>query len=548
MITAIHIENFKGIRERVKIDIKPITLLFGPNSAGKSTIVQAIHYAREVLERGNLNADRTLMGGAGMDLGGFRNFVHSRDLTRPVVIRIEMSTDGRILPLFPNDMLHYDLMANKVNERYRQIGEDSWIDVLDDAKSVYVEIEVGWSFEFERPIFRRYETGINGVSFAQITASEDGARPRISFINFRHPDLGLLDKEVINDYNPLWIIMQRSLSQTPSGTYETITKQDPSQVQLLFEIKYQKTVLPDFGTMLSLEDDALSNLIGFELRMDYVEQIEAFLSRAILGPGEILLKELVLFRYVGPVRDVPPRHYEPTLTYDESKWACGLAAWDRLAQNEKVLAAASAWLSREDRLDTGYEISVKKFREIDTAEPLALELMDWDEGPGHVEDLRQAFLSYPLKRRVELRKLPEYLPLQPYDVGTGLAKMIPVLVAALDERKGIVAIEEPESNIHPRWQVVLGDLFIERALRYSQTFLLETHSEHVLLRLLRRIRETTAGEVDHNFEVKPEDVSVIYVDNAGQRSVLHNLRIDSDGEFIDRWPDGFFDERGGELF
>jgi AAA15 family ATPase/GTPase len=57
IIKALTIENFKGIREPVRVEFKPITLLYGPNSAGKSTIVQAIHYAREVLDRNNLDAD-----------------------------------------------------------------------------------------------------------------------------------------------------------------------------------------------------------------------------------------------------------------------------------------------------------------------------------------------------------------------------------------------------------------------------------------------------------------------------------------------------------
>jgi uncharacterized protein YuzE len=56
MITAIEIENFKGIGERVRVPLKPITLLFGANSSGKSSIIQALHYAREIFERGNFNA------------------------------------------------------------------------------------------------------------------------------------------------------------------------------------------------------------------------------------------------------------------------------------------------------------------------------------------------------------------------------------------------------------------------------------------------------------------------------------------------------------
>jgi AAA15 family ATPase/GTPase len=52
-LSRIEIENFKGIGTAQVIDLKPITLLFGPNSAGKSTILQSLHYLREILERRN---------------------------------------------------------------------------------------------------------------------------------------------------------------------------------------------------------------------------------------------------------------------------------------------------------------------------------------------------------------------------------------------------------------------------------------------------------------------------------------------------------------
>src|SRR5260370_30714598 len=102
MITAIEIENFKGIRDRVRIDLKPITLLFGPNSAGKSTILHALHYAREIFERRNLDADRTAAGGKFVDLGGFQNLVHQRDLSRPVIVRFDLDIEKqRLLPGLP---------------------------------------------------------------------------------------------------------------------------------------------------------------------------------------------------------------------------------------------------------------------------------------------------------------------------------------------------------------------------------------------------------------------------------------------------------------
>src|ERR1700730_16718743 len=89
-LSRIEIENFKGIGERQSIDLKPITLPFGPNSVGKSTILQALHYLREILERGNIHPDVTIAGGL-IDLGGFATLVHNHELDRAV--RLKLSLD-----------------------------------------------------------------------------------------------------------------------------------------------------------------------------------------------------------------------------------------------------------------------------------------------------------------------------------------------------------------------------------------------------------------------------------------------------------------------
>ena len=52
MITAFSIKNFKAIgNDPVRIELKPITLLFGANSAGKSSIIHGLHYAYEVFNK-----------------------------------------------------------------------------------------------------------------------------------------------------------------------------------------------------------------------------------------------------------------------------------------------------------------------------------------------------------------------------------------------------------------------------------------------------------------------------------------------------------------
>lgn len=106
MITGITIVNFNGTRDRVKLDFRPITLLFGANSAGKSTILHALHYAREVFERHNLDADQTITGGKYIDLGGFEHFINRSDhddllhSQKRLRLRIDLAVSNKELPSF----------------------------------------------------------------------------------------------------------------------------------------------------------------------------------------------------------------------------------------------------------------------------------------------------------------------------------------------------------------------------------------------------------------------------------------------------------------
>jgi predicted ATPase len=136
------------------------------------------------------------------------------------------------------------------------------------------------------------------------------------------------------------------------------------------------------------------------------------------------------------------------------------------------------------------------------------------------------------------------------DVGIGVSQVLPVLVSAHANRGQLIAIEQPEIHLHPALQAELGDVLVESALgERRNTFLLETHSEHLILRVLRRIRETTDGELAAGLQpLRPADVQVVYCRPTREGAVLHELPITEDGEFARPWPDGFFAERSRELF
>ena len=189
MITGITIENFKGIRDRVHLDFRPITLLFGANSAGKSTILHALHYAREVFERHNLDADETIAGGKYIDLGGFKRLVHREDeepvaaLDSPIRMRIDLQVSHRDLKSFDPDI--DGLIARTVadissyKEHLQSKLEDiTWLTdyrfdtLLNEIKSASVELEIGWSATHACPYVSKNTIYFDDEPFIQLEANE----------------------------------------------------------------------------------------------------------------------------------------------------------------------------------------------------------------------------------------------------------------------------------------------------------------------------------------------------------------------------------------
>ena len=74
--------------------------------------------------------------------------------------------------------------------------------------------------------------------------------------------------------------------------------------------------------------------------------------------------------------------------------------------------------------------------------------------------------------------------------------------------------------------------------------MIETHSEHLLLRIMKRMRHTAEGRIDKDdvLSLTPDDVCLLYVDNNGGNTFINELELDTDGTLLDIWPNGFFEE------
>lgn len=569
MITKIELENFKGIGERQTIELKPITLLFGANSSGKSTIIQALHYAHEIFERHNLDPDRTLLGGEDLDLGGFKNLVHNHDLSNKIKLKFHIDIEDIEYPDYgiKSEWAEYLDYARNDLEDFSQYKLVEIYSIPHETETVWIELEISWSEFFQTSQLTKYTVGLNNTKYASINASLDGRKISLEEFNFEHSFLKKNDDEVSSTSTLGEFI------NFIDSLFKTIYETDSIEVQeLSFPIPDQKSALPVWGKLLEEPQSwkILYNLLNKD-RIDYekkmfeednytnnpyqeilpqFERLEYLniLSQAIVGPGEILRDELRKLRYLGPLRSIPPRYYEPSKSIDKKRWSNGLAAWDQLFRNDNWVTLLNLWLSDKDKLNTSYEIYLKDFQELESGSEI-IRLLDEERMLEAEELLRDELERLPQKRKLVLIDQKSGIEVHPPDIGVGISQLIPVVVAALDSQNKITAIEQPELHIHPAMQVALGDLFIEEISKMDRLFIIETHSEHLMLRLLRRIRETSSGELpDKNKALEPTDLSVIYVEQKNEETYLSQLRIDEDGEFIDHWPKGFFEERAEELF
>lgn len=561
-LTRIEIENFKGIGSRQKIDLRPITLLFGPNSAGKSTILQALHYLREIFERGNIDPDRTIAGGL-IDLGGFATLVHNHQLDRTVSLKVvldltdEQGSDG--LPLNAGLSIG-EPEFEELPVRYL-IGESREYRDYAIVQKVGLEVDIRWSALEQAPYVSRLAIEMDDEPLTAIVSPPAEGRAQLTDFNFTHPLLqrSMLPDEMPEDGNEncmgspledeIWSLAREAVADRSTP--------DTPDDQLRIAVGTRLGALPRLDRDLILDiRDPEEKKAELEERTPRVNGLRALLSEMVLGPVRLVRDNLMQMTYIGPLREIPSRSYRSQVTPDEARWAQGLAAWDLLYNDRRgeLMAEVNWWLSGEEQLRTTYRLERVEFKEIPV--PGAMhQMFERSLNEDDISDLQELYLSLATRTEIALRDFKNGILVAPGDVGVGISQMVPVIVASLRKQDGVLGVEQPELHIHPAIQVGMGDLFIKAAsgdqdrLSSGKTLIIETHSEHIMLRLLRRVREQTDGEVPPGMlGLTPDDLSVIYVEASVEGVRFRALRVSPDGDFVDRWPHGFFAERAEELF
>ena len=359
-----------------------------------------------------------------------------------------------------------------------------------------MEIEVDWTLgealEVSDPLSNRTYTGTR-IAFRVEIAGDKRHQPLVQSLHYS-----------LSEGGPA--VLDVGMHRRESGAKFELTSSEHYKL-----VRHAGRVwhLPDPVRFYGFPDEAMAYY-----------QNTAFLSDLVLE-FERMTKSMF---YVGPLREYPKRLY---LWSGETPDHVGIKG-DRAV--EAILAAGSRMFN---------------WKALPGSKPDAALVAERLQSMGLISEFKVRALG-PHRKEYEvlLRTSPKLPEVKLTDVGFGVSQVLPVIVESLYvPRRSIVIFEQPEIHLHPRVQAELADLFVD-AIRAREDgmprecqFIIESHSEHFLRRLQRRIAEE---------ELSADDAALYFVHTDGASARIEALEVDLFGNIIN-WPDRFFGDEMGDL-
>lgn len=436
--TSLYLENFKGFIQKEEekqcentIKIRPITLIYGPNSFGKSSILQSLLLLNQTVnEGGDYKTVCLLPKGSTVNLGTFSDLINKNDTSKE--LRIDIS-----LPFN-----HYF-----------------------DNENIFVKQDTSLLTKLYFSYYFKLTKGHTILSKIDIWAK---------IIDYCNTDT------IVE--TPKKLIYTLELKSNQNNVYTIIR-------HYRNDIASDEVFLGDSG-----QKQELKKISFFRL--------EEFLVEEPFKQIEEILQNLV---YVSSFRIQPERVFIPE-------------------QNRRDYVGKNG----EYTAEILYDKELKKHINYWLKEIAGYELSE-DNGNDKVKSINLN------DEKTHIQKI------NLLDLGSGIAQVLPIITQAFKSENNTILVEEPEIHLHPKAQATLGEMFAVAAKERNNTFVIETHSENLLLRLERLIRQG---------KLSKDDVSVIYVDKNENGSYCIPLILDNEGDItnINDVPDGFFEEGFNELF
>ena len=428
MFKALRLTGFKCYGEPTgDIPLAPLTIIVGPNNAGKSTLLHALLLFKQTIE--DPSQATLVTTGPLVDAGGFRDIVDGRRPSRNRTFSIGLTRDRR-------DKVRL-LLGDKAEEKTVELADKVDVTFAFDARSSGICVE-------EVCLQRGMETLIHvterGAEWEAKGISEKARRKL--YVDFDH-------------FFPVII----------PESFKTRAKVDMRGLKRAFNVAGH-----------------LSSHVWL---------------------WERLLADL---HYIPPLRARIPWYYRSGQVAPAGLGIGGenlLQALSRTdivpGQRARPLTLVNRWMAKRLKM-------LERLRVVSIGKEGTIRALVGDEIAG-CKDVNVAAM------------------------GQGVAQVLPIIASTLlAGRRACLLIEQPELHLHPKAQADLADLFID-SLGERRQFIIETHSEHLLLRIRRRVAEGLPAK----------NVSVLYVTKERGVSTVQSLRLEKDGHF-EEWPKGFFDE------
>ena len=240
-----------------------------------------------------------------------------------------------------------------------------------------------------------------------------------------------------------------------------------------------------------------------------------------LGDFELAYENLMdSIYYLGPLREYPRRDYH---------WG-GSSPEDVGQRGERTVDAILAATRDGETRNLGYRMRRKSFQEM---------IAHWLDELGLIHDFSLDEIAEGTNLyRAMVRTSSSGVPTALTDVGFGVSQVLPALVLLYYVPEGsTVLMEQPEIHLHPSVQSGLADVMLNVAEARNVQVIVESHSEHLMRRLQRRVAEEAASS---------DDVKLYFIDATDGIARASDLILNEWGE-IENWPDEFFGDEVGEI-